>query len=143
MAFLVAPGRDVDAHVAHFRVVAERPRRLEPVDDAERAIEPAGVVLAFDMRAGQQARPAGAAVADHGADAVDARVQPGLLEPVAEPMTRLDVLRREGRAVHAGLVGAEGRQRAQVAKDAVGVDGRHHGFTRWLTPSPACGRGLG
>ena len=126
MALLVAPGRDVDAHVAHIRILAERARRLEPVDDAERAIEPAGMVLAFDMRAGEKMRTACAAVADHGADAVDARVQPGLVEPVAKPMARLDVLRREGRAMHAGLVSAEGRQRAEVAKDAVGIDGRHH-----------------
>ena len=126
MALLVAPGRDVDAHVAHIRILTERPRRLEPVDDAERTIEPAGMVLAFDMRAGEKMRTARAAVADHGADAVDARVQPGLFEPVAKPMARLDVLRREGRAMHAGLVSAEGRQRAEVAKDAVGIDGRHH-----------------
>ena len=55
MPFLVAPGRDVDAEIGGRRVFGKRAGGLEGVDDAERAVEPAGMVLALQMRAGEHA----------------------------------------------------------------------------------------
>jgi len=47
--------------------------RIYGVDDAERAIEPAGKILALEMRAGQQFRSGFCRRAQHIADAVDFR----------------------------------------------------------------------
>src|SRR4051794_372878 len=125
MPLLVAPGRDVDAEIGGRRVLGKGARGLEAVDDAERAVEPASMVLALEMRAGEHLTPRRAAEAEDAADAVDRGVEPGLGEAVGEPVPRLDVLAREGRAMHAGLVGAELRERAQVAEEAAGIDLRH------------------
>jgi hypothetical protein len=125
MALFVEPRGDVDTHIREARVRAQDSRRLQRVDDPERAIEPAGVVLAFEMRPGEHPCARRAAVADHVGDAVDPGVEPRRLEPRRKPVARLDVLRRQGGAVNAGLVGAESGEFAQVAEDAVGIDGRH------------------
>ena len=66
MAFLIGPGRDIDA-------AAKRARDLQPVDHAQRAIQPAGMRLGLDMAAEQQLRPVAARAADDVADAVDLR----------------------------------------------------------------------
>ena len=42
-----------------------------------------------------------------------------------EPFARRDVLIRQRRAMHAGLVGAEGRQRTKIGQDAFGIDAGH------------------
>ena len=55
MPLLVAPGRDVDAEIGGRRVFGKGAGGLEAVDDAERAVEPAGMVLALEMRAGEHA----------------------------------------------------------------------------------------
>ena len=51
-------------------------RGLERIDDAERSIEPAGMVLAFEMRAREQLWAGLRAGAEHIADAVDLAVRP-------------------------------------------------------------------
>src|SRR5712692_2776118 len=69
--FLVAEGGHVDAEPGHCRVCRERSRRLARVDDAERAVEPAGMVLRLDVRAGEHFSPGRAAKTQYVADAVD------------------------------------------------------------------------
>ena len=50
MALFVRPGGDFDAA---SRIVGKDPRELQPIDDAERAIEPAAIGLGFAVRADQ------------------------------------------------------------------------------------------
>ena len=71
MAFLVAPGGDLDRAVERRRIGIEHARGLERVDDAERAVEPAGIVLAFEMRARKELWAGLGADADDIADTVD------------------------------------------------------------------------
>ena len=77
MAFLVAPGCDLDG-AFDARVGIDDAGGFERIDDAERPIEPAGVILAFEMRTRQQLRPGFCTGAEHIADAVDlgGRVRP-------------------------------------------------------------------
>src|SRR5262249_60663080 len=51
VAFLVGERHDVDAKPGAGRLFGERARSFERVDQAERAVEPAGVVLRLDVRA--------------------------------------------------------------------------------------------
>ena len=53
MSFLVAPRCDFDGAV-DFRIRIDDAGGFERIDDAQRTIEPAGIILAFEMRAGQQ-----------------------------------------------------------------------------------------
>ena len=53
MAFLVAPGRDLDGAL-DVRIGIEHAGGFQRIDDAERPVEPAGIVLAFQMRAREQ-----------------------------------------------------------------------------------------
>src|SRR5262249_28216865 len=56
MAFLIAPGSDFH-RAFDARVGVEHTRGLQRIDDAERTVEPARIVLAFEVRAGQQFWP--------------------------------------------------------------------------------------
>ena len=107
MAFLVGPGDRLDAEPGTRSIRGDGAGQFEPVDDAERAVEPAAMRLRFAVRADQEA-PGGARIAaDHIADAVDHRIEPGLGEFVGEPLARGDILGRVGRPVHPGLVAPE------------------------------------
>ena len=88
MTFLVTERDDVHAGVAGRRVVAQRARGFERIDDTERTVEPAGMVLALDMGAGQNFPPPSTAEADDIADAVDLRVEPGLGHAIDQPLAR-------------------------------------------------------
>ena len=77
MAFLVAPCRDLDG-AADARVGIDDAGGFQRIDDAERPIEPARVILAFEMRARQQFGPGFRAGAEHIADAVDLGGESGL-----------------------------------------------------------------
>ena len=118
MPLLVRPAGHVDA-------VAQGARHLQPEHHAHRAIQPAGMRLGFQMAADQQERPLPSPAADDVADAVDLGVQPGLGQAGGEPVPRLDVLRRVGRPVHAGAVGADRPQRVQVVQQTLVVDLAH------------------
>ena len=85
MAFLVAPGRDFDGAV-DVRIGIDDAGGFERIDDAERPIEPAGVILAFEMRARQQFRSGFRAGAEHVADAVDLGRKAGLGKPLRQPL---------------------------------------------------------
>src|SRR5258708_7803358 len=52
MPFLIAPCRDLD-RAADGRIGIDHARGFEGIDDAQRPVEPARVVLAFEMRPGQ------------------------------------------------------------------------------------------
>ena len=123
MAFLVAPGRDFDGAV-DVRIAIDDAGGFERIDDAERSIEPARVVLAFEMRARQQFRPGFGAGADDVADAVDLAGKSSLGKPLHQPLQRAQMRFRKGRLVNAGLVGADGAQRVEIGKDAGAIDVR-------------------
>ena len=53
MSFLIAPCRDFD-RAAKVGVGIDDAGGLQRIDDAKRPIEPARIILAFEMRAGQQ-----------------------------------------------------------------------------------------
>ena len=121
MAFLVAPRGDLDSAV-DAGIGVEHARGFERIDDAERAVEPAGMVLAFEMRAGQQLRPGLGAGAEHIADAVDRRPSsPASGNLRGQPLQRAHVRLGEGRLVHAGLVGADGTERIEIGENALAI----------------------
>ena len=121
MAFLVAPCRDLDGAV-DIRIGIDDAGGFERIDDAERSIEPARVVLAFEMRARQQFRPGFRAGAEHVADAVDLGRKACLGKPLRQPLQRAHMRLRESRLVNAGLVGADGTERVEIGKDPGAVD---------------------
>ncbi len=82
MPFLVGPGGDLDAEPGAIGVGGKGAGELEPVDHAERAVEPAAVGLGLAVRADEQPPPRAAMTADDVADAVDDRVEPRLAQPV-------------------------------------------------------------
>ena len=53
MSFLVAPRSDLDG-AFDIGIGIEHARRFQRIDDAKRPVEPARIVLAFEMGAGQQ-----------------------------------------------------------------------------------------
>src|SRR6516225_1422177 len=125
MAFLVGPGGDIDAEPGAARFSGKSARQLEPVDHPERAVEPTAIGLGLAVRADQQPPPRRGIAAEHIADAVDDRVEPGFAQPLGQPIARGDIDRRIGRPVHPGLVPAEFGEPLEVGDDALSVDGRH------------------
>ena len=121
MAFLVAPCRDLDGAV-DVRIGIDDAGGFERIDDAERPIEPARKILAFEMRARQQFRSGFRAGAEHVADAVDLGGEPGLGKPLRQPLQRAHMRLGEGRLVNAGLVGADGAERVEIGKDPGAID---------------------
>ena len=121
MSFLVAPCRDFNGAV-DVRVGIDDAGGFERIDDAERPIEPASEILAFEMRAGQQFRSGFRAGADDIADAVDFGGKSGLGKPLRQPLQRAHMRFRKGRLVNAGLVCADAAQRVEVGKDPGAVD---------------------
>ncbi len=72
MSFLVAPRGDFDRAV-DTGIAVDDARGFQRIDHAERTIEPACMVLAFEMRAREQLRSRFRAGAEHIADAIDGR----------------------------------------------------------------------
>ena len=122
MSFLIAPGRDLNSAV-EVRVGIEKAGGFEGIDDAKRSIEPARVILTFEMRPGQQPGPGFRACAEHIADAVDRSSQPCFGQPLRQPFQRAQMRLGEGRLVNPGLVGADATQRSEIRKDpgAIGL----------------------
>src|SRR5487761_2646392 len=106
MPFLVAPCRDFNGAIG-VRVEVENSGGFQRINDTKRPIEPAGIILAFEMRAGQQFRPGFCACAEHIADAVDCGGEVRLGQMLRQPFHRAHVRLRVGRLVNAGLVGAD------------------------------------
>ena len=117
MSFLVAPGCDFDRAV-DIRIGIDDAGGFERIDDAERPIEPARIVLAFQMRAGQQFRSGFRAGAEDIADAVDLGREACLGQPLHQPFQRTHMRFRERRLVNASLVGADAAERIEIGKDA-------------------------
>jgi len=98
---------------------------FQPVDDAERAIQPPGMILRLQVAAGEQLPTGGGIAAIDIADTVDRGRQSGLGQSGREPVAGLHILRREGRAVHACLVLTDFAQRIQVTQQSFAIDGWH------------------
>jgi hypothetical protein len=125
MAFLVGPGDSLDAEPDERIIGGDGAGQFEPVDDAERAVEPAAMRLGLAVRSDQQPSGGVPIAADHVADAVDHRIEPGLGEFLDEPLARGDVVRRVGRPVHPGLVASEIGEALQIGDDPLAIGSRH------------------
>ena len=125
MAFFVGPRGDIDGEMRRLGILGQRARHFEPVDHAHHAVEPAAARLGVGVRADQDARPRLGAAAEHRADAVDHGLQACLLHAAGQPVPALDVLLRQVRAMHAGLVAAEVGDAPQVGQKSFAVDLGH------------------
>ena len=114
MAFLIGEGADIDRQA--------RASERDAGHDAERAVEPAGLVLRFDVAADQQVRTGTFVPAIDVADAVDRSIQSAGRQPVHQPAPRFHILRREGRAMHAGAERADLPQFVQVTQEGIRID---------------------
>ena len=122
-AFLVEPGCDIDRKVAGRGRLRQRPRDLESVDHAHRPVEPAAGRLGIGVGADNH-RPAGVAgAAQDISGPVNARVEPRLGQPGAEPAPGFEVDWRERRPHHPGPAGAEFTQGSQIGDQPIAVDG--------------------
>ena len=125
VALLVRPSGDLDVELGAARVGGKGAGELEPVDHPERAVEPAPIGLSLAVRADQQPASGRGIPADHIADAIDHRVEPGLAQLLGEPMPRLDINRRISRTMNAGLVAPEIGQPLEIGNHSLSVDIRH------------------
>src|SRR5262249_26991349 len=125
VAFLVRPSGNVDAEPGAARICGKGAGQLEPVDHAERAVEPAAIGLGLTVRSHQQPPPRPRIAADYIADAVDQWVEPGFPQLLGEPMPRLDINGRIGRPMDTGLVAPEFGEPLEIGDDPLSVDIRH------------------
>ena len=124
MTFLIAPRRNFDSAFGGG-IGIDDAGSFERVDDAKRSIEPARIILAFQVRAGQQFGPGFWTVAEHIANAVDRGGEAGLGKPPGQPFQRAQMRLGERRLVNAGLVGADVAQRMEIGQDAGAIEFRH------------------
>ena len=117
MTFLIGEGTDIDREAGS----GERDAGHDP----ERAIEPAGLVLGFDMAAHQQMRAGAFVPAINVADAVNGGIQAACRQAIDQPAPRFHVLRREGGPMDAGAERADAAQFVQVTEEGVGIDWWH------------------
>src|SRR5665213_2733459 len=87
MSFFVAPRRDCDG-AAYAWVGIDDASGFEGINNAERPIEPACKILAFEMRPRQQFRPGFRTRSQHVADAIDRSGEARLGKPLREPLQR-------------------------------------------------------
>jgi hypothetical protein len=120
VSFLVAPGGNLD-RAFERGIGIEHAGRFERVDDPERAVEPAGVVLAFEVRSREQLGSRLCAGAKDIADAVDRGGEACVGQLLHQPIQRKLVRLGEGRLVHAGLVRANGTERIEIGENALAV----------------------
>src|SRR5215472_586704 len=125
MAFFVCPSGDLDTEPATGGVRSKSAGEFEPVDHPQRTIKPTAIGLGFAVRADEEPALRLRITADHIADPVDYRVEPGFTKLAGQPLPRLDVDGRIGRTMHAGLVAAEFRKPFQIGDNALSIDGRH------------------
>src|SRR5580698_6609218 len=123
--FLIRPGRDVDCGAGRLGIFAKGARDFQSVNDAKRPVEPARMVLGLGVRADQELGASLSRTAEHVADPVDRRFEPGLSETAGEPAARFDILRRQRRSMHAAFVSAELGETAEVGEQSVAIDLRH------------------
>jgi hypothetical protein len=140
MPFLVAPCRDLDRAV-DAGITVDDARGFERIDHAERPIEPAGMVLAFEMRAREQLRSCFRTGAEHIADAVDCRGEVGIGQVRRQPVQRAQMRLRECRLVHAGLVGADRAQCIEIGEHALAVEATVDAWHGW-TPDERLGASI-
>src|SRR4051794_19047117 len=90
MAFLVAPGGDFDSALGGG-IWIEHAGGFQRVDDPERPIEPASIVLALQVRAREQFWPGLGAGAEHISDAVDFGCKAGVRQLLRQPLQGVHV----------------------------------------------------
>ena len=120
---LVEPGCDVDRAVLRRRRLGQRPRDLDPVDHAHRAVEPASGRLGIGVGADEHRLAGIAGSSDDVAGPVDAGIEPRLLQPPAEPVPGFDIDRRERRPHHSDPAGPELPQSLQIGDQTFAIDG--------------------
>src|SRR5205814_10253906 len=97
MSFLVEEHHDVHAGIAAR--FPDRARCFERVDAAERAVEPARMVLRFQMRAGEDLAAARLALSQNVPNAVDGGLKSCRRALFGKPRARRDIVGRERRAM--------------------------------------------
>ena len=127
MTFLVGEGTDIDREAGS----GER----DPGHDPERPIEPAGLVLGFNVATYQQMRAGPFVPAINVADAINGCIQAACRQAINQPAPQFHVLRREGGPMDAGAERADAAQFVQVTEEGVGIDWWHgqislHGLAR-------------
>ena len=125
MTLLVREGDDVDALAGGRIGFMDGPGRLEGVNYTERTVQPAGLVLALDVRAGEDVRSIAGRAADDIGYAVDFGGMTKGLELLTKPAPRDHIVFRQCRSVHAGLESPNLAQLVEVAEQAFGVDLDH------------------
>src|SRR5579872_2342594 len=85
VTFLVAPRGDFHRAI-DVRITIDHARRFKRIDHTKRTIEPAGEILALQMRAREQLRSCFAADPEHVADAVDLGVETGFRQFPGQPV---------------------------------------------------------
>ena len=128
MAFLIAIGTNVHRQAG--------PRERECRHHAGDAIQPAGLVLGFQMAADQQMRAAALVAAEHVADAVDRRIEADGRHFPHQPAPAVHIVPAEGGAMHAGAERAELAQRIEVLQEARGID--RQDLSPWIGMAAAC-----
>jgi hypothetical protein len=122
---LVLERHRIHREVTRGAIRGERANHLQPIDHAERAIEPAPGGLRVGVRANQQRLAGIAGAPDHVANAIDRRVEPRLFITLFEPAARLHVLRTECRPHDTLALCADAAQVAQVGEQAFRIDTGH------------------
>jgi hypothetical protein len=117
MPLLIGIGADIYRQAGP----GKRERRHHP----ERAVQPSGLVLAFDMAAGEKMRTRTGMAAIDIADPIDAGLEAETRHLLHQPGPRLHVLRRVGRPMDTRLVGTDLPEFVQVGKKLRRIDHCH------------------
>jgi hypothetical protein len=125
VALFIAEHRHIDANLPGRGVRGNGTRSLQGIDAPQGPVEPSGIVLALQMRAGEDLATGSRALAEDIADAIDGGTEIGLRQSTREPFAGRDVLRGERWTVHTALVSSERSEGAQVGKDPLRLDLGH------------------
>src|SRR4051794_4650772 len=115
MALLIAPCRNFNGTL-YVRIGIDDAGGLERIHNAERSIEPASKILAFEMRPGQQFWSGRFSGSQDVADAIDLGGEPCLSQPSHKPIKRVHMGLGKGWFVNAGLICADRPERIQIGQ---------------------------
>src|SRR4029453_10572724 len=116
MPFLIAPCSDLDS-AFYAGIGIDHAGGFKGIDDTKRPIEPARVILAFEVRAGQQFWFGSCAGAEHVANAVDRSGEPGLRKLLGKPLQRSHMRLGESRPGNARLLRSYSTGAVEIPKN--------------------------